>query len=80
MDVFFLDAAPLEGRESEASQGRYRLEVRDRDAASTRRAFFAAFARAGARAAGEAVETLQVEYYVDLCMGLKLEEVLKTPG
>jgi hypothetical protein len=78
VEVVFMDAAPLEGRETEASQGRHRLEVRDRDAASTRRVLFGAFARAAARAAGEAVEPLQAEYFVDLCMGLPLEDALRS--
>jgi hypothetical protein len=77
VDVAFVDAAPIEGKEVEASQGRFRLEVRDREAASTKRAFFGAFARATARSGGEAVEALQAEYFVDVCMGLALEEALK---
>ena len=77
IDVAFIDSAPVEGREIEAAQGRWRLEVRDRDAASVRRAFFGAFARAAARSGGDAVEPLQAEYFVDVCMGLPLEDALK---
>jgi hypothetical protein len=77
VDVAFVDSAPLEGRETEASQGRWRLEVRDRDAASVRRVFFGAFARAAARTGGDAPEPLHAEYFVDVCMGLPLEDALK---
>jgi hypothetical protein len=80
VDVAFLDAAPLEGRETEASQGRFRLEVRDRDAASTRRVLFGAFARAAGRSAGEALEPLQAEFFVDLCMGLPVDDALRSPA
>lgn len=80
VDVAFLDSAPLEGKETEASQGRFRLEVRDRDAASTRRAFFGSFARLAVRSSGEAPEALHTEFFVDVCMGLPLEDALKAPA
>ncbi|HYE99320.1 MAG TPA: hypothetical protein VEJ18_10435, partial [Planctomycetota bacterium] len=49
VDLVFVDHAPPEGTETAASQGRLRLEVRERENASTRRILFAALARAIAR-------------------------------
>jgi hypothetical protein len=77
VDVAFTDGAPLEGVETPSSQGRFRLEVLDRQSSTIRRVMFAALARALARAADEAPDALQTEFFVDICMGLPLEEALK---
>jgi hypothetical protein len=77
VDVAFTDTAPLEGVETNASQGRYRLEVRDRQSGTIRRAMFASLARALARAADEDPDPLRTEFFVDVCMGLGVEEAAK---
>lgn len=77
VDVAFTDTAPLEGVETGSSQGRHRLEVRDRQSGTIRRAMFASMARALARAADEDPDPLQTEFFVDICMGLGLEDALK---
>lgn len=78
VDVAFTDTAPLEGVETPSSQGRHRLEVRDRQSGTIRRAMFASLARALARAADEEPDPLQTEFFVDVCMGLAVEEAAKT--
>lgn len=77
IDVAFTDTAPLEGVETGSSQGRFRLEVRDRQSGTIRRAMFASLARALARAADETPDPLQTDFFVDVCMGLAIEDALK---
>jgi hypothetical protein len=78
VDVTFLDSAPLEGQESEAPHGRVKFLLRDREGPATKRALFGALARASFRAAGTESEPLLIDYFVELCLGLPIEEALRT--
>lgn len=77
VDVVFLESAPAEGEEAEASQGRRRLLMRDREGPTSKRILFRALARCYFRARGEAAEPLLEELFVDFCLGLPVEEALR---
>lgn len=77
VDVTFQDAAPLEGQEADGQHGRIKLLIRDREGPTTRRAFFAALARSHFRAADLAPDALQTDFFVELCLGLPIEDALR---
>ncbi len=70
VEVVFQETAPLEGIESEESQGRRRLAMRDREGPAAKRALFGALARCYFRVAGIPAEPLVEDYFVDICLGL----------
>ncbi len=76
VDVTFVDTAPLDGQEVEGKQDRRKLLMRDRESHSTKRIFFRALARCYFRAAGGG-EPLLEDFFVDLCMGVPVEEALR---
>ncbi len=78
VDVTFQDSAPLEGQEAEGQHGRTKLLIRDREGPATRRAFFAALARSHFRVADFPVEPLQVDLFVEVCLGLPIEDALRS--
>lgn len=80
VDVAFVDHAPLEGVETSSSQGRHRLEVLGRESLTIHRVMFGSLCRALMRAAEETPETLQIEFFVDVCMGLPVEDALRAPA
>ncbi len=77
VDVAFVDHAPLEGVETNSTQGRHRLEVLGRESLTIHRVMFGSLCRAILRGADEPPEPLQVEFFVDVCMGLPIEEALR---
>jgi hypothetical protein len=77
VDVAFVDHAPLEGTESTSSQGRHRLEVLGRESLTIHKAMFASLARAVLRASDDTPDPLHVEFFVDVCMGLAVEEAAR---
>lgn len=77
VDVTFQDAAPIEGQESEGQHGRVKMLIRDRESPTTKRAFFGSIARMQARTKGIESEPLRNELFVDLCMGLQIEDALR---
>ena len=78
VDVVFHDTAPLEGQESEAQQSRYKLLIRDRESLTTKRGFFGALARTAFRAAEAESDPLATDLFVDLCLGLPIEDALRS--
>jgi hypothetical protein len=79
VDVVFTDAAPLEGEEQSGTHGRVKFVIRDREGSGIRRAFFGALARNQFRALGEEPEALRTELFVELCLGLPIEDALRSP-
>jgi hypothetical protein len=79
VDVTFQDQAPLEGEEHPASHGRVKLLIRDREGSGIRRAFFAALARNQFRSLGEEPDALKTDLFVELCLGLPIEDALRSP-
>jgi hypothetical protein len=77
VDVAFVDNAPLEGVETNASQGRHRLEVLGRESLTIHRVMFGSLGRALMRSADDPADPLQVEFFVDICMGLPIEEAMR---
>ena len=77
VDVTFHDSAPLEGQESDGPQGRMKLLVRDRESITIKRAFFGSFARAHFRSNGLDIDQLQTDLFVELCLGLPIEDALR---
>jgi hypothetical protein len=77
VDVTFVDTAPLEGQESDGQHGRTKLLIRDREGPTTRRAFFAALARSHFRAGGLVPDGLQTDFFVEVCLGLPIEDALR---
>ena len=77
VDVTFVDSAPLEGQESDGAHGRTKLLIRDREGPTTRRAFFGALARSHFRAAGLPIDPLQTDLFVEICLGLPIEDALR---
>lgn len=77
VDVVFVDSAPLGGEESETSQGRRKLVMRDREGPDAKRTFFGALARCYFRAAGGVGDRLLEDFFVDLCLGVAVEDALK---
>ncbi len=78
VDVTFQDSAPLEGQEVDGQHGRMKLLIRNREGPATRRAFFGALARSHFRAAELPIEPLQVDLFVEICLGLPIEEALRS--
>ncbi len=76
VDVVFTETAPLEGQEVEASQGRRKFHLRDRESPPTKRLLFGALARCYFRAAGGS-DPLEEAFFVDVCMGVLVEEALR---
>ncbi|MBV8879882.1 MAG: hypothetical protein JO332_07970 [Planctomycetaceae bacterium] len=77
IDVTFQDAAPLEGQESEGQHGRVKLLIRDRESPTTKRALFGSMARVHFKGKGLDPDALRNELFVDLCMGLQIEDALR---
>ena len=77
MDVTFADASPLEGQETEGVHGRVKFLIRDREGPTTKRALFGALARSHFRNAGSDPDPLRNELFVDLCLGLQIEDALR---
>ncbi len=77
VDVTFADASPLEGQETEGAHGRVKFLIRDREGPTTKRALFGALARSHFRGAGTDPDPLRNELFVDLCLGLQIEDALR---
>jgi hypothetical protein len=77
VDVIFVESAPLEGQETSAPHGRWRLELRDREGPSVKRAIFAALGRSYFRAGEAPPEPLLVDYFVETCLNVPIEDALK---
>jgi hypothetical protein len=78
VDVTFADASPLEGQETEGTHGRVKFLIRDREGPTTKRALFGALARSHFRGAGVDSDPLRNELFVDLCLGLQIEDALRS--
>jgi hypothetical protein len=78
VDVVFQDTAPLEGQEVDGQHGRVKLLIRDREGPTTRRAFFGALARSYSRGAGDEPDGLQTDLFVEICLGLPIEDALRS--
>lgn len=79
VDVSFSEMAPLDGHEVEEKQERRRLLVRPRESPAVRRALYRALARCYFRAAGGEADPLLEDFFVDLCLGVPIEEALTSP-
>ncbi len=77
VDVTFIDSAPLEGQESDGPHGRMKFLIRDRESPTIKRALFGALARSHFRAIGVEADALRTDLFVELCLGLPIEEALK---
>jgi len=77
VDVTFHDSAPLEGQESEGQHGRVKLLIKDRESLTTKRAFFGSLARIHFKSAGVEMDALRIDLFVELCLGLQIEEALR---
>jgi len=80
VDVSYTESAPLEGHETDGEQGRTKFQIRDRESGGVKRALFAALARRHFRGAGAEVKPLEIDYFVEVCMGVPVEEALKPPA
>jgi len=78
VDVTFVDTAPIEGQESEGAHGRVKFMIRDRESPTTKRALFGALARAHFRNAGVETDPLRTDLFVELCLGLPIEDALRS--
>ena len=79
IDVTFVDSAPLDGEESEAHHGRWRLEMRDCEGTSSKRILFGALARSWIREVEMAAEQKLQDFFVDVCLGVAVEEKEEPP-
>jgi len=78
VDVVFQDTAPLEGQEVDGQHGRVKLLIREREGGLlSRRGFFGALARSHFRAEDLPLEPLQVDFFVEICLGLPIEDALR---
>jgi hypothetical protein len=77
VDVTYQDMALLEGTESEGQHGRVKMLIRDRESPTTKRALFGSVARIHFRTKGVETDALRNELFVDLCMGLQIEDALR---
>jgi hypothetical protein len=78
VDVTFVDSAPIEGQESEGAHGRAKFMIRDRESPTTKRGLFGALARAHFRALGVETDPLRTDLFVELCLGLPIEDALRS--
>ena len=78
VDVTFIDSAPIEGQESEGPHGRMKFLIRDRESPTTKRALFGALARAHFRNAAVETDQLRTDLFVELCLGLPIEDALRS--
>src|SRR6185436_15495048 len=78
VDVTFVDSAPIEGTESDGQHGRVKFLIRDRESPTTKRALFGALARSHFRAAGAETDALRTDLFVELCLGMPIEDALRT--
>src|SRR5262245_14684352 len=77
VDVTFVDSAPIEGQESDGPHGRVKFLIRDRESPTTKRALFGALARSHFRGAGLDTDPLRTDFFVELCLGLPIEDALR---
>ncbi len=80
IDAVFAEGATLEGQETDGKHGRTHFSIRAREGPAVKRALFAVLGRASFRAAGAEVRPLEVDYFVETCMGVPIEEALKAPA
>jgi hypothetical protein len=80
VDVTFVDSAPIEGQESDGQHGRVKFLIRDRESPTTKRGLFGALARSHFRNAGAETDALRTDLFVELCLGLPIEDALKSPA
>ena len=78
VDVTFVDSAPIEGQESDGPHGRVKFLIRDRESPTTKRALFGALARSHFRGAEIDLDPLRTDLFVELCLGLPIEDALRT--
>jgi len=78
VDVTFVDSAPIEGQESDGPHGRVKFLIRDRESPTTKRALFGALARSHFRGAGVEADQLRIDLFVELCLGLPIEDALRS--
>ena len=78
VDVTFADASPLEGQETEGQHGRVKVLIRDRESPTTKRALFGALARSHFRGAGLEADSLRTDLFVELCLGVPIEDALRS--
>ncbi len=78
VDVTFQDQASLEGEEQAGQHGRVKFLIKDREGPGIRRAFFGALARNQFRSLGEEPDPLKTDLFVELCLGLPIEDALRT--
>jgi hypothetical protein len=78
VDVTFVDTAPIEGQESDGPHGRVKFMIRDRESPTTKRALFGALARSHFRGAGLEADSLRTDLFVELCLGVPIEDALRS--
>ena len=78
VDVTFVDSAPIEGVESDGPHGRIKFLIRDRESPTTKRALFGALARSHFRNAEIEADALQSDLFVELCLGMPIEDALRS--
>jgi hypothetical protein len=76
VDVVFDEHAPEGGAEETNKQGKISLRVKDRENATTKKILFAALGRCLFREAGSEPDAEQSAYFLDICLGLPIEEHL----
>jgi len=77
VDVTFVDSAPIEGQESDGPHGRVKFLIRDRESPTTKRALFGALARSHFRGAGIDLDPLRTDLFVEVCLGMPIEDALR---
>ena len=78
VDVTFVDSAPIEGQESDGPHGRVKFMIRDRESPTTKRALFGALARSHFRGLGLDLDPLRTDLFVEVCLGMPIEDALRT--
>ncbi len=77
VNVVFQDQAASDGEESTDNKGKITLRVPDRENATTKKALFSAFARCHLRSNELDLNPEHIAYYVDTCLGMQIEQLLK---
>lgn len=80
IDVIFVETATFEGEESAAAHGRWKFQLLNREGATTKRALFGALARSHFRETETEAAPRLVEFFVDICMGVPVEDSLGAPS
>jgi len=76
VEVIYDEHGPDEGREDTDRKGKITLRIRDRENATTKKILFASLGRCHFRAAEAEPDALQMAYFIDICLGVPLEDHL----